>query len=214
MTVIMADEHLYTYGVIDGADRELAVDGVAGATRLYTVEYRTLSAVVSDIDTLEPEQTDENLRAHDEALQTIMDLEDIEAVVPMRFGMVFKSARPLKNVLRGSRSVLTRTLNDIEGTVEMGLKLVAEEGVTVDRESVREDVSGRLRGVSVEETENGLFSDRLVLNRSYLVERDDREAFDAAIAGIEDEYGGSLITQYTGPWAPYNFVDLEIGVDR
>lgn len=240
----MTDEHLYTYGVIGQADIEFDLEsdgdgshddetenatedrdsadstdsatgsGVNGAKRLYTVDYRTLSAVVSDIATLEPEESDENLRAHDEALQTIMEHEDVDAVVPMRFGMVFKSARPLKNVLRGSRSVLTRTLNDVEGTVEMGIKLVAEEDATLDREAIREDVSDRLADACLEETENDLFSDRLVLNRSYLVSHDGREAFDRAVAEIEAEYSDRVLVQYTGPWAPYNFVDLEIGVDR
>ncbi|PSQ25128.1 protein gvpF [Halobacteriales archaeon QS_8_65_32] len=210
----MANDHLYTYGVIEQTDVELDIDGVDRAERLYTVDYRTLSAVVSDIDTLEPDETDENIRAHDEVLQTVMERGDVSAVVPMRFGMVFKSVRPLKNVLRSSRSVLSKTLRDIDGTIELGLKLVAEEDVTLDREAIREDVSDRLDGVSLEESENGLFSDRLVLNCSYLVSRDDREDFDAAIAEIESTYGDSLIVQYTGPWAPYNFVDIEIGVDR
>jgi hypothetical protein len=212
----MTDEHLYTYGVIEQTEFELDLDGggVADADQLYTVDHRTLSAVVSDIEVLEPEETDENLRAHDKALQAVMEDERTSAVVPMRFGMVFKSARPLKNILRGSRGVLTRALNEIEGTVEMGLKLITEEDATVDRDAVREAVSERLGEVSLEETENGLFSDRLVLNRSYLVERDAREAFDEAIAAIEEEYTGALMVQYTGPWAPYNFVDIEIGVQQ
>jgi hypothetical protein len=210
----MTANHLYTYGIIEQEDVEFDIDGVEEADRAYTVDHRTLSAVVSDIDALEPEQSDANLRAHDEVLGAIMNSKGGRTVVPMRFGMVFKGAGPLKNVLRGSRSVLSRTLRDIEGTVEMGLKLVAEEGATINREAVREDVAERLADVSVEEAENGRFSDRLVVNRSYLVDRDRREEFDAAIEGVEDEYGESTIVRYTGPWAPYNFVDLEIGVDR
>ena len=157
---------------------------------------------------------DENLRAHDEVLREIMESDGGRTVVPMRFGMVFKGVGPLKNVLRGSRIVLSRTLRDIEGTVEMGLKLIAEEDETIDREAIREDVAERLGEVSLEEAENGRFSDRLVLNRSYLIDRDRQEEFDAAIEAIEEEYGDSTIVRYTGPWAPYNFVDLEIGVDR
>jgi hypothetical protein len=96
----------------------------------------------------------------------------------------------------------------------MGLKLVAEEGATIDEEAIREDVAARLAAVSLEEAENGRFSDRLVVNRSYLVDRDHQEEFDDAIEAIEVEYGESTIVRYTGPWAPYNFVDLEIGVDQ
>jgi hypothetical protein len=213
-TPIMTANHLYTYGIVEHEDLELDIEGVGGADRAYTVDHRTLSAVVSDIDVLEPEQSDGNLRAHDEVLQEIMNSGEGRTVVPMRFGMVFKGAGPLKNVLRSSRSVLSRTLSDIEGTVEMGLKLVAEEEATIDRDAVREDVTDRLGELFLEEAENGRFSDRLVLNRSYLIERDRREEFDEAIEEIEAEYGGSTIVRYTGPWAPYNFIDIEIGVDR
>jgi len=52
-----------------------------------------------------------------------------------------------------------------------------------------------------------------VLNRSYLVEREDREAFDDAVARIRDAHE-EVTVQYTGPWAPYNFVDIEIGVEQ
>ncbi len=51
-----------------------------------------------------------------------------------------------------------------------------------------------------------------MLNRSYLVDREDREAFDEAIARLEDE--DDLVVRYTGPFAPYSFVDVTIGAQR
>lgn len=206
----MSDEYLYAYGVIENEDVTAEIKGVEGATDAYTIDHRTLSAVVSDIDTMDPEETDENVRAHDDVLQTIMVLDGGRTVVPMRFGMTFKNARPLKNVLRGGRRAFTRTLNEMDGMVELGVKLLVDEDATIDRDAIRESVTDQLAAASEQEAQNDLFSDRLLLNRSYLVNREEQAAFDKAIDDITDEYDDTLTVQYTGPWAPYNFIDIEI----
>ncbi|EMA46533.1 GvpL/GvpF family gas vesicle protein [Halococcus saccharolyticus] len=209
----MASTHLYTYGITDD-EVEFETEGVGDATRVYAVEHGSLAAIVSDSETMEPDRSDENLRAHDDVLQELLYRDGGRTVVPMQFGMVFKNARALKGVLRGGRRAFRKALNDVEGRVELGLKILADEGATVDREAIAASVEERLGPVNDGEADNGLFSDRLVLNRSYLVERDDRAAFDEAVDEIIDEYGEEFTVQYTGPWAPYSFVDIEIGAKR
>ena len=209
----MSQSHLYAYGVVnDEGDLDLAVDGVEEADRAYLVSHGPLAAVVTDIDTMDPERSDENVRAHDDVLQSVL-MEGEQTVVPMQFGMTFKNGRALKSVLRGGRRAFTKALREIDGTVEVGVKLVVEEDAGVD-EAVGEEVLERLREVSIDDADNGLFSDRLVFNRSFLVEREKREAFDEAVGGIDEEYGDEFTVQYTGPWAPYSFVDIEIGAKR
>jgi hypothetical protein len=204
--------HVYAYGIVEQEDLELAVDGVGGADRAYTVDYRSLSAIVSDIDTTDPERTDEAVETHNEVLQAVLEYDGGRTVVPMGFGMAFKNTRTLKGVIRGGRRAFRKALNDVEGTVELGVKLVASGDVTVDREAVREAVDGRLSAIAVDGTDGDLFSDRLVLNRSYLVDREDRDAFDDAVDEIEATHD-DLLVQYTGPWAPYSFVDIRIGAE-
>ncbi|UPM45235.1 GvpL/GvpF family gas vesicle protein [Halocatena salina] len=206
----MSGEYLYAYGVIENEELTVDIDGVEQATQAYTVDHRTLSAITSDISTMEPEETDENVRSHDEVLQTIMFWNGGRTVVPMQFGMTFKNERPLKNVLRGGRRAFTHALQEMDGMVEFGVKIVVDEDTTIDREAVRESTAERLAAVSEQEARNDLFSDRLVVNRSYLVDRNERESFDSAVDRITDEYSDSVTVQYTGPWAPYNFVDIEI----
>lgn len=217
-------ESLYAYGVVESGDdfdpQALAetegIAGVEGGTPIRTVDYRSLSAVVTHIDEMEPERTDENSRAHDDVLRTVLLGGENGAgrtVVPMRFGMTFKSPRTLKGVLRGGRIAFTRALNDVDGAVELGVKLVAEEGAELDREAIRTDVDERLSAVSRRQSDNDLFSDRLVLNRSFLVDRDEQEAFDDAVGAVREAYEDELLVQYNGPWAPYSFVDIEIGAE-
>nr|pir gas-vesicle operon protein gvpF - Halobacterium salinarum plasmid pHH1 [Halobacterium salinarum]CAA39173.1 gvpF [Halobacterium salinarum] len=206
-------ENLYTYGIIEQEDLELDVEGVAGAEQVYPVDYKTLSAVVSDIDTTDPERTDEDVEAHNNVLQEVLKHEEERTVVPMSFGMAFKSARTLKGVLRGARRALRSTLNDIEGTVELGVKILGPGDDTVPREEIQENVTDQLADLSINETENDLFTDRLIINKSYLVDFEKRDAFDSAIDDVEAEYD-ELTIQYTGPWPPYNFVDIHIGAEQ
>ncbi|MFC7006978.1 GvpL/GvpF family gas vesicle protein [Halalkalicoccus salilacus] len=209
----MADTALYAYGVIEREDIEFDVEGVNGADHAYTVGYQTLSALVTDIDTVEPEQSDENTRAHDEVLQQLLEYDGGRTVVPMQYGMAFKNARTLKSVLREARPAFTRALREVEGNVELGLKVLTEEDADVDEEAIREEVTERFDDRANSVTSDDLFSDRLLVNRSFLVEREDREAFDRAVGEFEDDHD-ELLVQYTGPWAPYNFVDIEIGAKQ
>ncbi|WP_049920064.1 GvpL/GvpF family gas vesicle protein [Halobiforma nitratireducens] len=206
--------HRYVYGVVDGDPVEFETDAVAGADRVYTISHRRLGAVVSDIDTTDPEETDEDAQRHDDILREIMIDRD-RAIVPMQFGMAFESDRTIKNVLRGARPAFRRAMNDVEGRIELGLKVVRNEDAEVDDDAIEEAVAEELESIAAQSVPNGLFSDRLVLNRSYLIEREDREAFDEAIARLEEADSHDEVTvRYTGPFAPYSFVDVEIGAQR
>jgi hypothetical protein len=127
--------------------------------------------------------------------------------------MAFKNERTLRNLLRETRPAFTRALRQVEGTVELGLKVLAEEGVEVDEAAVREAVAERFGSLADSSTDDDLFSDRLLVNRSFLVDREDRDAFDQAVGEFEAEHD-DLLVQYTGPWPPYNFVDIEIGAKQ
>jgi len=206
----MTGDHLYVYGIVADEELELDVEGVGGAERIYTVTTGGLSAVVSDIDTTDPERTTEAMEAHDRVLKAV--LED-RTVVPMSFGMAFKDERTLRNVLGGGKRAFRKALDEVEGTVELGVKLVGDADADLRRDPVREEARDRLEPIAVDVVGNDLFSDRLLVNDSYLVDRDDRVAFDEAVGALEQDLDG-VVVQYTGPFAPYNFVDIHIGAEQ
>lgn len=204
----------YVYGIVRADSLELSVDAVGDADRVYTLEFGSLAVVVSDVDSREPEQSDENSRAHDAVLRAVLEHGEGRTVVPMQFGMVFEHDRAIENVLRSSRRAIEDALEEVDGMVELGVKLVTPaDGLDdQDDQAVVADVVERL-GVHAESAADGdLFSDRLLLNRSFLVPRENREAFGDAIDDVEADYP-DLTVQYTGPWAPYSFVDIEVGVE-
>lgn len=207
-----SNSNVYVYGITEQTDIEMDIDGVGDASTLYTVDYGPLSALVSDIDTTDPERSDDAVSTHDDVLRSAIERDDIQTVVPMGFGMAFKNARTLKGVMRGAQRAFRKALNDVEGCVELGLKVVKPDDGSVDRDALQEALDDSLGSLSVGETDDDLFSEHLLANRSYLVEQEQRPEFDDAVEMIEAEFDTAIV-QYTGPWAPYNFVDIRIGAE-
>ena len=204
---------LYLYGVIEQEDISIDVEGVANAAHVYNLDYRTLSAVVSDIDTLQPEDTDENATAHNDVLTALLEYGGGRTVIPMQFGMACKNERTVTNILRGAYPAFRRAISEMDGAVELGLKVVEETPGVAERNGTADAIHESLRELSRESVTGDDFSDRLVLNRAYLVDREQQAAFGSAIEELEETYD-DLLFHYTGPWAPFNFVDIQIGGRR
>jgi hypothetical protein len=74
------------------------------------------------------------------------------------------------------------------------------------------EIFGRLRPVSVASRANKPIGDRMIMNAAFLVSRDQEAAFDAKVKelGAHDK----LTFKYTGPWPPYNFVNIRLKLER
>lgn len=209
----MATGSLYTYGVIEEESLSLSIDAVSGAEQVYTIDQPPFAAIVSELDDMDVPESEENIRAHSEVLNTVLSYDGGRTVVPMQFGMVFAGPGQVRNVLRGSRPAFTRALRFVDGAVELGIKVIGETDADVDVPEIEETAEATFSPLSKSVAENTLFSDRLLLNRAYLVDRSDRKAFDEAVRSFDDTVPDATV-QYTGPWAPYNFVDITIGAER
>jgi hypothetical protein len=70
-----------------------------------------------------------------------------------------------------------------------------------------------LRDVSVASRSNKPIGDRMIMNAAFLVARDTEDAFDARVKEIGSRYD-KLTFKYTGPWPPYNFVNIRLKLER
>jgi len=70
-----------------------------------------------------------------------------------------------------------------------------------------------LRNVSVASRSNKPIGDRMIMNAAFLVARDLEAAFDARVKDIGQRYD-KLTFKYTGPWPPYNFVNIRLKLER
>ena len=70
-----------------------------------------------------------------------------------------------------------------------------------------------LRDVSVASRSNKPIGDRMIMNAAFLVARNLEHAFDLRVKDIGQRYE-KLTFKYTGPWPPYNFVNIRLKLER
>ena len=70
-----------------------------------------------------------------------------------------------------------------------------------------------LRNVSVASRSNKPIGDRMIMNAAFLVSRSAEQAFDGRVREIGQRYD-KLTFKFTGPWPPYNFVNIRLKLER
>ena len=68
--------------------------------------------------------------------------------------------------------------------------------------------------VAVASRTNKPIGDRMILNGAYLVDRSREEDFDRVVKQMSQKYEDVLSFKYTGPWPPYNFVNIKLRLER
>jgi len=74
------------------------------------------------------------------------------------------------------------------------------------------EIFAQLRPVSVASRANKPIGERMILNAAFLVSRELEAAFDAKVKEIGAHE--KLTFKYTGPWPPYNFVNIRLKLER
>jgi hypothetical protein len=75
------------------------------------------------------------------------------------------------------------------------------------------EILDRLRDVAVASRINKPIGDKMIMNAAFLVSRDQEGAFDTRVKSIAAEHD-KLTFKYTGPWPPYNFVNIRLKLER
>jgi Gas vesicle synthesis protein GvpL/GvpF len=75
------------------------------------------------------------------------------------------------------------------------------------------DILEQLREVSVASRINKPIGDKMIMNAAFLISRDQEAAFDAKVKSIAGRFD-KLTFKYTGPWPPYNFVNIRLKLER
>jgi hypothetical protein len=75
------------------------------------------------------------------------------------------------------------------------------------------EIIEKLRDVSVASRINKPIGDKMILNAAFLISRDQEAEFDARVKEIAAQHD-KLTFKYTGPWPPYNFVNIRLKLER
>jgi hypothetical protein len=201
----------YAYCVIrSSGDRvsfeELGFEG----EEVYTLDYRDLAAVISDATFREYAVNEQDVEAHRRVVEQVMRE---HSVLPVAYGMAFRNRKLLQIALGTGYRAMKEAFEVVDGRVELGIKVIlpkdSENGMGFRKEECRSEFLQSLREVSADSKELRIFSDRLVLNAAFLVNREDMENFSEQVDMLTSKYE-ELRVQYSGPWPAYNFVNIHI----
>lgn len=77
-----------------------------------------------------------------------------------------------------------------------------------------EAIYAALRDCAIASRSNKPIGENMIMNAAFLVERGRSDAFDKAIDEIAKRHEGTLHFKYTGPWPPYNFVNIRLKLEK
>lgn len=129
-------ENLYVYALMRRGDADGASFPAVDApdATIEILDCGPVTAVVSAIETDEVLSTRRNMTAHARALETLMS---DGPVLPMRFGLITPDRDRIRATVGAHADRLGVLLDDLDGVVEMGVKIVWDQA-TVMREIVDE----------------------------------------------------------------------------
>ena len=88
-------------------------------------------------------------------------------------------------------------------------KALAERSADYVRE-----IYDALRSTCVASRDNKVIGDKMIMNAAFLINRDKETDFDAAVNKVAQKFSDRLNFKYTGPWPPYNFVNIRLKLER
>ncbi len=175
---------------------------------VYTLEYKDFAPVVSSAAVKKYEVSDEEVELHRKVIEQVMKE---HSVLPVAYGMVFKNKKLLLVAMSAGYKAMKKAMSEVDNKVELGVKVfLPKEAASWDgKEKCKSDFMEALRKKAAQSKELKLFSDRLIMNASFLVDRNKIDGFSGEVEQLGNKYPDIKI-QYSGPWPPYNFVDIQI----
>lgn len=200
----------YVYCMITSPGERKSFGNIGfGGEEVYTMEYRDFASVMSSAPVKKYEVNDEEVELHKKIVGQVMTE---HSVIPVAYGMVFKKKKLIQVAMSAGYKAIKKAMKVVDNRVELGVKVIQpkdESSLNGRVEQCKSDFLESLKRKAFDSKELKLFSERLLLNASFLVDRDKIDEFSDEVEKLGNKYE-ELKTQYSGPWAPYNFVDIHI----
>ena len=198
------EKYLYVYGIINKQNFDLDIKGLRNKL-IKKIDFQDIAVLTSDYLVLHPVVEETEAMLHAEILNKLAQK---ITIIPMAFGTVFKDQEILENILTKSHQTAKATLKLIDGKVELGVKVV-KKGLEDEPNGLAKEILEPLTKLAVKTIQGDKFSDRLLLNNSFLVEKKKFSQFSEKVGELEEK-SPELKFLYTGPWPPYSFVNIKI----
>ncbi len=203
------DSGRYVYCIIKSQGEKKSFGSIGfGGEEVYTLEYKDFAPVVSNAPMKNYEANEEDVELHTKVVEHVMKE---HSVLPVAYGMIFKNKKLLLISMSAGYRAMKKAMLLIDNRIELGVKVFLPKDVALwdEKDKCRADFMEALKKSTAQSKELKLFSERLILNASFLVDRDKIDEFSKEVETLGNKYS-HLKTQYSGPWPPYNFVDIQI----
>jgi hypothetical protein len=116
--------------------------------------------------------------------------------------------------IRRLKDEINRNTQSSTYFARMQLGRLVEAALEETGNSFVAEIHDTLKQVAVASRSNKPIGDRMIMNGAFLVERERERAFDDAVREVSRKYEDLLTFKYTGPWPPYNFVNIKLKLER
>ncbi|MCG8341268.1 MAG: GvpL/GvpF family gas vesicle protein [Chlorobiales bacterium] len=102
--------------------------------------------------------------------------------------------------------------NDFESDTEkmVALGKIVEGELIRKREDVSDVILSVLKKIAVDYKANDLSDEKMLFNAAFLIDSGREKEFDNIVDDLSEEYKNVVSFIYSGPFPPYNFVDITI----
>jgi hypothetical protein len=116
--------------------------------------------------------------------------------------------------IRRLKDEITRNAQSSTYFARMQLGRLVESALEGTGDRFVGDIHESLKQVAVASRSNKPIGDRMILNAAFLVDREREREFDEKVREVSRRYDDLLTFKYTGPWPPYNFVNIKLKLER
>ena len=151
-----------------------------------------------------------NRRAFGEQLARVAGKVEMGLRVSWDVPNIFEYLVNIHAELRSARDRLMSARHEFTQEEKIELGRMFDRLLNDDREDHTAKVERALAPLCAEFKVNQCRNENEVINLACLVKRDAQEAFSAGMFAAANFFDNNFSFDYSGPWAPHNFVELEL----
>ena len=164
--------------------------------------------------TISVEDAERALRDYQEQLERVAGKVEMGLRVAWDVPNIFEYFVNTHAELRLARDRLVGARHEFTQEEKIELGRMFDRLLNDDREDHTRKVERVLAPVCAEFKANPCRNEHEVMNLACLVRRDAQEEFSAGVFAAAKLFDNNFAFDYSGPWAPHNFVDLELDLER